>query len=180
MKHLYFLLLFLSILFSLSLKAQPEKTFYTYKLEDRIKYLESLHHTLKAVQFYEDSTMVASGWKSEEHKIAVDSLLKTDSALTQKIDDYLKTYGYPDKESYGEIASFAPLMVLNNSSNEKVRLRHFSSLYKAYKNDDLEERQLIEFLEREYQLRFRRDFRSYSKSEIRLRELMEVLELKKV
>ena len=83
------------------------------------------------------------------------------------------------KDEYGEVANMTPWLILNHSPIEKIRLDHFKTLYKAYKDDNLEERRIIEYLEREYRQRFDKEYRSYSVEKVRMKELMAALELKK-
>lgn len=148
-------------------------------LDDRIGYLKAIYSNDRAVRLYEDSVMVVAGFRSQEHLAAIDSMYRMDSILTLKINDYLITYGYPEKEEYGEVANMTPWLILNHSPIEKIRLNHFKTLYKAYKDEELEERRLIEYLEREYRVRFDKEYRSYSVEKVRMKELMVALELKK-
>ncbi|WP_417611504.1 hypothetical protein [Owenweeksia hongkongensis] len=153
--------------------AQPQNT-----LEQRIKYLNSIYNTHKAINFYEDSVMVVSGFRSEEHLAAIDSLKQVDVVLTHRIDTYLNTYGYPEKELYGETANQTPLLILQQSALYDVRKSQTKCLYKAYKKDDLELSRLIGFLESEYEYRFQKTYQSYLQDEPRLKDLMTALEVK--
>ncbi|WP_417601804.1 hypothetical protein [Owenweeksia hongkongensis] len=153
--------------------AQPQNT-----LEQRIKYLNSIYNTHKAINFYEDSVMVVSGFRSEEHLSAIDSLKKTDKVLTKKIATYLNTYGYPEKELYGETANITPVLILQNSAMYDVRKSQTNHLYKAYKKDDLDLRSFISFLEGEYEHRFNRAYQSYLRDEPRMKDLLSALEFK--
>jgi hypothetical protein len=174
-----FLTILLTLLSLQTVQSQTPTHFNLDVLDDRIGYLKAIYSNDRAVRLYEDSVMVVAGFRSDEHLAAIDSMYRMDSTLTAKINDYLNTYGYPEKESYGDIATLTPLLILNHSANENVRLSHFKTLYKAYKEDNIEERRIIEFLEREYRLRFNKEFRSYSRDKARIKELMQELELKK-
>lgn len=173
---LFFFLLVIG--FSTSLKSQT-KTFNLEAREGRIAYLKAIYSNDKAIRLYEDSVMAVAGFRSSEHLSAIDSLYMMDSILTIKIDDYLKTYGYPEKDYYGEIATMTPWVILNHSPIEKIRLDHFKLLYRAYKDENLEERRILDFLEREYRERFQKNLKSYNVGPQRIKELMSALELKK-
>ncbi len=159
--------------------AKSQTRFNLDVLDDRIGYLKAIYSNDRAVRLYEDSVMVVTGFRTEEHLAAIDSMYRMDSVLTLKINDYLNTYGYPEKETYGEEATMTPWLILNHSPIEKIRLDHFKTLYKAYKDDNIAERRMIEFLEREYRMRFGKEYRSYSVEKVRMKELMSALELKK-
>lgn len=159
---------------------QAQKSFDLGMLDERIGYLQALHSTDEAIRYYEDSVMLASGFKSEEHLAAIDSLYEIDSVLSIKIDSYLRTYGYPEKKVYGETATMTPWMILRHSPVQSIRRNHFKTLYRAYKDEDLEERRLVQFLEDEYERQFLKAFNSYRMGEQRIEELMKVLELKRI
>ena len=171
------LLFTLSLIFTLTgiSFAQPQNT-----LEQRIKYLHNIHNTHKAINFYEDSVMVVSGFRSPEHLAAIDSLEKTGIVLTKKIDTYLNTYGYPEKELYGETANATPLMILQQSTLYDVRRSQTSKLYKAYKKDEIELSRMTSFLESEYEHRFQKNYQSYLQGEPRVKDLMTALEVKPI
>lgn len=169
------LLFTLSLILTLAGKSfgQPQNT-----LEQRIKYLHSIHNTFKAINYYEDSVMVASGFRSPEHLAAIDSLQQTDQVLTQKINTYLNTYGYPEKELYGETANITPFLILQQSDLHDIRRSQTKRLYKAYKKDELELSRLIGFLESEYEYRFKKTYQSYLQDEPRMKDLLAALEFK--
>ncbi len=170
----------LTLLTLLTLQTVKSQTRFNLDfLEGRIGYLEAIYSNDRAVRLYEDSVMVVAGFRSNEHIAAIDSMYRVDSVLTLKIDEYLNTYGYPEKENYGEIATMTPWLILNHSPIEKIRLKHFKTLYEAYRDENLAERRMIDFLEREYSFRFKKEFSSYSADKARMKELMAALELKK-
>lgn len=169
------LLLTLSFIITLAgnCLAQPQNT-----LEQRIKYLHNIYNTHRAINFYEDSVMVVSGFRSEEHLAAIDSLKKVDVVLTNKIDTYLNTYGYPEKDLYGETANLTPITILQQSQLYDIRKAQTGKLYKAYKKEDLELSRFISFLEGEYEHRFQKTYQSYLSDEPRMKDLMAALEFK--
>ena len=169
------LLLTLSLIFTLTgiSIAQPQNT-----LKQRIKYLNSIYSTHKAINYYEDSVMVVSGFRSPEHLAAIDSLKQVDVVLTNKIDTYLNTYGYPEKDLYGETANQTPLLILQQSALYDVRKSQTKCLYKAYKKEEIEPSQFTAYLEGEYKYRFQKAYQSYLQDEPRIKDLMAALDFK--
>jgi len=147
-------------------------------LEQRREYLNSIYNTNRAVNYFEDSVMVASGFRSEEHMSAIDSLQKTEGLLAKKVDEYLNAYGYPEKKVYGEIANLTPLIILQQCPMADIRSGQMNRLYKAYKQEEIEESRFIGFLESEYKSRFQKNYQSYLQGEPRLKDLMAALEFK--
>ena len=114
-------------------------------------FLNSVYQSDRAVRHFEDSVMIADGWRSSTHLKAIQQLWYVDSLNTLKIDQYLDDHGYPDKENFSNDARVAPWKVLLHSLNKEVRRKHFNDLYDAYKDGDLETRRFLLFLEDEYQ-----------------------------
>ena len=166
---------------ALLVKAQPEvnEVLILSQTKSRINYLEKIYDLDQEVRHYEDSVMYASGFHSPPHLAAIDSLRKVDSLLSHKIDRYLKTYGYPERKEYGEKATLAPLLILNHTADQQLRMDHIKDVYKAYRDEQLEQRRLIEYLEKAYQYQFQKDFQSYSQDEMRVRELLQALKVKR-
>ncbi len=150
--------------------------FLNSKLE-RGRFLHSVFLLDQDVREYEDSVMVASGWKSTEHLKAIDSLMLVDSLLTSQISKYLDFYGFPDKEDFSEVPRITPWLVLHHSSNSEIKRKHFPKLYEAYEDGNLEERRLLMLLQGEYEKIHQQEFQSYSRDEARIRELMKALDL---
>ncbi|MDZ7845964.1 MAG: hypothetical protein U5L96_03920 [Owenweeksia sp.] len=150
---------------------------YLHSNLERKRFLISVYHLYQSVRDYEDSVMIASGWKSEPHLTSIDSLYEVDSILIRKIDQYLDHYKYPDRKGFEEVPRITPWLVLNHSRNAQIRQKHFPVLYQAYQEGNLEERRLLKFLEDEYERQFERNFQSYAVEEARVGELMQVLEL---
>ena len=159
----------------LSAYSQPLST-----VDRRIHFLHQIYLTHETTNNYEDSIMATTGFRSEEHLLAIDSVKKTDSILVREIDQYLNTFGYPDKEKYGEIANITPWYILQQTDNHKVKMSQFNHLYKAYKKEDLELRRLIKYLESEYEFRHRRNYKSMLRDEERLEDLMNALNVQLV
>lgn len=145
---------------------------------EKVKFLEAVYHTNRAIEAYEDSVMYASGFRSEAHLGAIDSLNLVDSLLSGRIDQYLSFYNYPNREELGEKATLAPWLVLQESENRSLRLKHFNKLFDAVEDENLEDRRVVEFLEKQYKLTFHKRFQSYAVEQKRMGELMQALDLK--
>ncbi len=143
--------------------------------DEQKKFLESVFHLRQRVDVYEDSVMRASGFRSEAHLLAIDSLHFMDSALAFSIDDFLSRYGYPAAARYGDLANRTPLMILGMSRDTSLRKHNFSILLSAYRDGEIPQRTFMEYLENEYSLRTRKRFKSYAREEARIRELMRAL-----
>lgn len=144
---------------------------------DRTVFLRSLYDSDREVRRFEDSVMLADGWRSPEHLAAISQLHGTDSLNTLKIDRYLDLYSYPEKEEFeGEDeARIAPWQILLHSRNREIRRKHFAAIYKAYEEGNLETRRLLLFLEDEYERSFGKNFQSYNQGERRIEELSKAL-----
>lgn len=139
-------------------------------------FLLTIYRSDLQVRHFEDSVMLASDWHSPEHLQAVVRLRATDSINSFRIDHYLDAYGYPDRENFTEEARIAPWQVLVHSLSKETRRKHFSKLYDAYKEGNLETRRFLIFLEDEYQKLLEKDFESYSQGNQRVEELIKILE----
>ncbi len=139
-------------------------------------FLSSVYQSDRAVRHFEDSVMLADGWRSSTHLEAIQQLRYVDSLNTLKIDQYLDDHGYPDKENFSDDARVAPWQILLHSRNKEVRRKHFNDLYDAYKDGDLETRRFLLFLEDEYQRVYEKDFKSYNQGNQRIDELIKELE----
>lgn len=85
-----------------------------------------------------------------EHYKIMDSI---DRLNYGRIDLYLNTFGYPDKDSVSTQASATPWLVIHHSNLSK-RLRHYITLNKAYKNGNIDVMQFDLYLGRTYQMKF--------------------------
>ncbi len=170
-------LLFISSLVNL-LRAQPQIDEITHLegTKEQEIFLLSIYRSDHQVRHFEDSVMLARGWHSPEHLQAVARLRATDSINSFRIDHYLDAHGYPDRENFTEEARIAPWQVLVHSLSKETRRKHFSELYDAYREGNLETRRFLIFLEDEYQKLLEKDFESYSQGNQRVEELIKILE----
>lgn len=168
---------FLLIMLILCITTGYSQHYTTGTKEDRIKLLESINRTDKSIRSYHDSVRTATGFHSEQHLEAIDSVLMVDSLLGIKISDYLDMYGYPELEEYGETATLTPWLILHHSKNIKLKRQYYKTIYNAYEDENLSERRVIEYLEDMYILQFRKNFQSYNQNEMRIKELKNILDL---
>lgn len=179
-------LLFLPLLFSLltlpflnaNLKAQADPNGINSLEGNREKelFLLAIYQSDRAARHFEDSVMLANGWRSDAHLASIRQLRRTDSINTLKVDQYLDVHGFPDRKNFEDEARIAPWQVLVHSQNKEIRRKHFNDLYEAYKDGDLETRRFLLFLEDEYQKSFEKNFQSYYQGSQRVEELIEELE----
>lgn len=73
----------------------------------------------------------------------------------RRIDLYLNTFGYPQKDSVSSNAAAAPWLVIHHS-NLNSRLKFFETLQKAYKSGDIDVIQYDLYLGRTYQMKFKK------------------------
>ncbi len=170
-------LIILVVLQAIGSSLLAQSYYSTATRDDRIKLLTIIYKNDKAVRQYQDSVRYASGFHSTEDLMAIDSVFKMDTMLTARIVSYLGTFGYPELETYGEIPTLTPWMILHHSKNEKVKRSNYKILYKAYEDENLEQRRIIEYLEDLYELKFQKQFHSYLRDQARIKELEGLLEL---
>lgn len=176
LKALLTLLILLSITPALLAQSDLEGINNLEGTSEQEFFLTSIYRSDRQVRHFEDSVMLADGWRSPAHVAAIARLRITDSLNSLKIDRYLDAHAYPDRENFTDEARIAPWQVLVHSLNREIRRKHFGDLYDAYKDGDLETRRFLLFLEDEYQKVFEKDFQSYKQGNQRVEELIKALE----
>lgn len=175
------LIVVVTTMFTARVKAQemlPVKELQNHS--QRQQFLENAFQYDQSLRHYQDSTLLASGFNSEANVQAVDSLHHAENRLSQLMDQYLRIYGYPEKDEYSEVACVAPCWILNHCNNLELKRKNFPVLYQAYKDENLARRRLIDFLETMYSQTYNKEFNSYNIEERRLAELIKTLNLKKL
>lgn len=146
-------------------------------------YLEKILEDDQAVRDGEKSAelMLKYGKDSEEYMEYVKAQWKQDEINLQKIETYLRKYGYPKKDKLGKDAAIAPWLVIHHSTDTGVRNRNFEILYKAYLSRDIDDTAMAMYLGRTYEFTFKERFRMESpyKSEDEINQLIEKLNLEK-
>lgn len=149
--------------------------------QDKIKFLEAI---LEEDQKVRDGEKVAAlmlkyGKDSKEYMEYINAQWKQDEINLQKIEIYLKTFGYPNKKSFGKDAAIAPWLVIHHSTDLGVRNRNFEYLYAAYLIEDIDDTAMSMYLGRTYEFTFRERLRMESpyKPEDEINQLIEKLNL---
>jgi hypothetical protein len=151
--------------------------------QDRKKFLLQILEDDQTVRDgnVESSLITSYGYNSEEHMEFINEQWEQDEINLQKVELYLKKYGYPKKDLFGKDATIAPWLVIHHSTNTAVRNRHFDILYKAYQDGNIDQTAFLMYLNRTYKFTFREDFNmegSYS-AELEISRLIEALAVKK-
>lgn len=135
----------------------------TYQLETIEGKRTFLEQILKDDQLVRDGEKAANlvlryGKDSKEDLAYAEAQWKQDAINLQKIEDYLKAFGYPQKAELGEDAAITPWLVIHHSTDIEVRNKYFEVLYKAYLTKDIDDTAISMYLGRTYQFTFREMF----------------------
>jgi hypothetical protein len=160
------LILMIAIILTISCKgikepSKSENTISSLKtIEDKRTFLEQI---LKDDQLVRDSEksydlMVKYGNNSKEHLEYFKAQWRQDAINLQKIEGYLKEFGYPKKNELGEDAAITPWLVIHHASEIDERNRNFEFLYKAYLTEDIGDSAITMYLSRTYQISFSEEF----------------------
>jgi hypothetical protein len=118
---------------------------------DKRNYLESIFKDDQKVRSEKGSEiMIEHGKDSEEFRAYINTQIKQDEQNLNKIEAYLKNYGHPVRSEVGEIAAITPWSVIHHSQGYEPKKRNFEALYKAYKNNDIDDGQISMLLGRMY------------------------------
>ncbi len=118
------------------------------------QYLEKIHELDQKVRKEETSILQQFGYNSEEHQKAIQQAMQTDVENLEKIELYLQKYGHPGKALHGTIATSTPWLVIHHASGIDSRYRNFKYIYKAYKNNDIDDGEISFYLNRMYDIQF--------------------------
>jgi hypothetical protein len=129
-------------------------------IENKRSFLEQI---LKDDQMVRDSEksynlMVKYGKDSKEYLEYFEAQWKQDAINLQKIEDYLKAFGYPKKAELGEDAAITPWLVIHHTGDIDKRNRNFEYLYKAYLTGDIDDSQITMYLGRTHRISFSEEF----------------------
>ncbi|MEP3210832.1 MAG: hypothetical protein ABJN95_16640 [Maribacter sp.] len=86
--------------------------------------------------------------------------VRLDSLNFIKIDGYLLKHGYPSKNKHGTKAFMAPWAIIHHSNSIAARKKHFSKIYQAYKEGELDYNAFSLYLGRTYQMVFGNRFQT--------------------
>ena len=115
---------------------------------DHKKFLEGVFLSDQLVREKEIQMSINCGYKSIEHKEAIQEMLKMDSINLLQIKQYLIKFEYPHKENVGEIASITPWLIIHHCGYPEVQLEYFSTIYTAWKMDCIDDDRFELFLSR--------------------------------
>jgi hypothetical protein len=92
------------------------------------------------------------GYESAEHLEADRKIWKSDEENLEKVFFYLDTYGFPDRDTFGKDGTAAIWLTLHHLPPSKNHLRkeYFPHLHKAWKEDDMTDKEMSFFLNRFY------------------------------
>jgi len=144
-------------------------------------YLENIYNLDQEVRGDRSSEiMIEHGKDSQKFREYIAEQLKVDQRNLNKIETYIKIHDHPNRTEVGEIAAITPWVVIHHAQGYQPRERNFKVLYKAYKNNDIDDGQISMFLGRMYQLKNgdRFEMKSPYTSEDEINQLIKELGLK--
>lgn len=123
--------------------------------DQKTLYLEMILNVDQSIRDGKSSEiMLEHGQNSREYQEFIDEMDSIDDLNFKRIDQYLKTFGYPDKDSVTDYALDAPWLVIHHNLNNSKRKKHFSRLHKAYKEGNINSEQFDLYLSRTYNIEF--------------------------
>lgn len=106
-----------------------------------------------------DSITQQYGYRSPEWVSLDSSMWVQDSVNVLDTEIFLKTYGYPDRERFSELAVHAPWAVIHHIPDYQTSVRLYPLLRSAYESGKLEAGEMLFFLSRTYRDRFGEEFK---------------------
>ena len=118
-------------------------------------YLEKIHQADQDIRDGRDSELVLKyGLDSPEVKSFYSKMDSIDALNLEKIELYLKEFGYPNKDSVTTEAAIAPWIVIHHSTDVDKRKGFFTDLFQAYNDGFINTDQFELYLGRTYKLEF--------------------------
>lgn len=120
--------------------------------EQHRQYLERISDDDQNVRSSEEAAEITLkyGKDSPEYLAYVRAQLRQDSINLLKVDQYLRKFGYPDKEVVGKEAANAPCLVIHHLTDTGLRNWYFEILYKAYLDGNINDTYMSLYLGRTY------------------------------
>lgn len=144
-------------------------------------YLEKILEDDQAVRDNDKSAelMLKYGKDSKEDLEYAKAQWKQDAINLQKIEAYLRKYGYPKKDELGKDAAMAPWAVIHHTTDTGIRNIFFEAFYIAYLSGDISDTEMALYLGRTYEFTFRERLQMESpyRSEDQINQLIEKLNL---
>lgn len=154
LKKTIFILFISLVSFSCTRTQEPfkySKSLHIEKLntiELKKEFLENIYQTDQKVRNEESSAVQYYGYKSNEHKMALQKMIQTDSNNFVEIMNYLSLNKYPDEKSFGEIASMTPWLIFHHYPYNKFEKEQYNILSTAYKKGLVSDSNIEWFLRR--------------------------------
>ena len=102
--------------------------------EAKVGYLQGIETLDEQARKAERDAMSTHGYNSNQHQSAKKELQKAEAFNIEKIEAYLKVWGYPEKEILKTNAADMPIKVIHESNDLNVKRRNFKYLHTAYRN----------------------------------------------
>lgn len=117
-------------------------------------YLEKILRTDQKIKKEETKIIQTTGYNSKEHKTIRQKSLQTDNINFPKVEQYLKTHGYPIANREGIEAAATPLYIIHHNNDIAYRNNLFPILYQAFLRNDIQDREMALYLNRSHELKF--------------------------
>jgi len=118
----------------------------------KIGYLQGIETLHEESRKAERDALIQHGYKSEAHNAAQIEMQKTETFNIEKIEAFLKIWGYPQKKELKINAADIPLKVIHASKDLDVKKRNFKTLHAAYRNQQIPGSSFTAYLNKIYEL----------------------------
>jgi len=123
-------------------------------VEQKKVFLEQVMQDDQAVRGSVGSELILKyGQNSDEHYAFFEAQVKQDEINLQKVEQYLKIHGYPNRAEMGETAANAPWTVIHHAQGYEARERNIKSIYLAYLDGNIESFAITLYLGRMYEMK---------------------------
>ena len=124
-------------------------------IDQKNDYLEKIFRADQDIRDGRDSELILKyGLDSPEVKSFNSKMESIDALNLEKIEYYLKEFGYPSSDSVTREAAMAPWIVIHHLTDVHKRKGFFSDLFQAYNNGNINLDQFELYLGRTYKLEF--------------------------
>lgn len=126
--------------------------------EERKAFLQQIRDDDQGVRGEEGAElMIKYGKESKEHKDYIKKQHDQDAINLSKIEAYFEKFDHPRVTDVGSLAS-VPYLVIHHAQGYDVRERHFTKIYKAYKEGNISDTSMSFYLGRMHQMKFNERF----------------------
>lgn len=135
---------------------------------EKQQYLEQIHKGDQKYRIELDRGYLSQyDEDSKEYLEFMKAFKSMDSLNLLKVEAYFSKFGYPKKEQVGNNAARTPWLVIHHAYDYEPRENHFSTLYQAYLNGDIEEGLMHMYIGRMYKMKNGKDFKYLSRNSLR-------------